>query len=150
MYSAMPADKDVIAYRVSDARLALSELRRLASKSFGEMSVDERYSMRYNIIALVEAIVSLCIHIAVEEYGLRPRTYREALRLVSEKIGVECMGDLEALVGLRNILVHRYWIVDDERIYRSIKENFKCIEKLLNRILEEYGGEGDEHSLLLC
>jgi Protein of unknown function DUF86. len=32
-----------------------------------------------------------------------------------------------ALIRLRNLLVHRYWVIDDERVYWSVRNNFKCI-----------------------
>jgi len=33
------------------------------------------------------------------------------------------------MVGLRNILMHRYWLVDDERIYEAVKDDFKCVRE---------------------
>jgi len=83
--------------------------------------------MRYNVIVLVEALVSLCAHIAVEAMGITPRTYRDAVRL-----GVKCVKDLEALVSPRNILIHRYWTVSDERV----RSDFRCVEELISKIVE--------------
>ncbi len=130
----MPLDRDVIVKRIDDVKWAMRELRRLASKEFADLSVDERYAIRYNIIVLVESLVSLCLHLAVEGFGMRPATYREAVRVVAERVSVVCMKDLESLIGLRNLLVHRYWVVDDEKVYQSVKANFKCVEDLLNRV----------------
>ncbi|MBE0517485.1 MAG: DUF86 domain-containing protein [Methanophagales archaeon] len=28
---------------------------------------------------------------------------------------------------MRNLLVHRYWEVDDFKVYSSVKENFRCV-----------------------
>ena len=136
----MPIDEDVIRYRISDVRSVTAELRRLASKPSDELGLDERYSLRYNLIMLVEATVALCIHIAVEDYGVTPRSYREAVRVVAEKLGVKCVRDLEALVGLRNLLIHRYWVIEDEKIHENIRKNFKCIEELLEKPEEAYLG----------
>jgi uncharacterized protein YutE (UPF0331/DUF86 family) len=60
----MPVDRDVIESRIRDVMEVINELKRITSKSFNEMSIDEIYSMRYNIIVLVEALASICIHIA--------------------------------------------------------------------------------------
>jgi uncharacterized protein YutE (UPF0331/DUF86 family) len=102
--------------------------------------VDEKYAIRYIIVVLVEALVSLCLHIVSEVFGGRPTTYREAVRTVAERIGVICVKDLESLVGLRNLLVHRYWNVEDEKVYRSLKADFKCVEELLAKVEEVFLG----------
>ncbi|MGC8542802.1 MAG: HepT-like ribonuclease domain-containing protein [Vulcanisaeta sp.] len=39
-------------------------------------------------------------------------------------LSVGCSIDLEALSGLRNLLVHRYWIVKDDMVYESIEGDF--------------------------
>ena len=65
----MPVDVDVLRARISEINFIMNELQRLTSKPFMQLSVDEKYSMRYNVIVLVESIISLCIHIAVEAYS---------------------------------------------------------------------------------
>jgi uncharacterized protein YutE (UPF0331/DUF86 family) len=89
---------------------------------------------------LVESLVSLCLHAVSEGFGLRPISYRETVRLAGERMGVACVKDLESLVGLRNFLVHCYWEVDDEKIYQSLKTDFKCVEVLLGRVEEAFKG----------
>ena len=78
----MPVDADILKTRISDIRSSIRELQRLTSKPFVQLGIDERYSLRYNIIVLVEALVSLCTHIAIEEYMKTPSTYREAVQIV--------------------------------------------------------------------
>jgi uncharacterized protein YutE (UPF0331/DUF86 family) len=123
----MPIDKDLVNARIRDVLSSISELKRITSKSFVEMSIDEIYSMRYNIIVLVEAVASICLHIAIEQYGLRPRSYSECFREISLRIGVKCFKDLEALSRLRNLLVHRYWVVRDDLVYNCVRDDFKCV-----------------------
>ena len=134
----MPVDVDLVRNKIDDIKFSIEELKRLTSKDFVDIGVDERYSIRYNIIVLVESLVSLCMHIAVEAYGKTPSSYRESVRFIAERLNMGCISDLESVVGLRNLLIHRYWTVDDERVYESVKENFHCIEGLLKRIEETY------------
>jgi len=96
--------------------------------------------MRYNVIILVEAIMSLALHILTNELGIKPSSYVEAIEELSKRIGVKCVEDLKALVRLRNLLIHRYCIIDDKKVYKSVKENFKCVEELVKIVEEEYGG----------
>jgi len=94
--------------------------------------------MRYNVVVLVESLVSLCMHVAVEAYAMTPASYREAVRVVAERLGVSHVGELESLVGLRNILIHRYWTVEDEKVYETAKANFECVEELVSRVDEAF------------
>lgn len=68
----MPADKDIVKAKINEIFETLAELQRITSKDFNEMSIDEKYSMRYNIIVLVEALASLCFYIAIEHYNFKP------------------------------------------------------------------------------
>ena len=52
------------------------------------------------------------------------------------------MNELEFLVGLRNILIHRYWTVYDRRVYEAVKANFKCVKEFLNKVKEVFSVEG--------
>ncbi|MCL7401553.1 MAG: DUF86 domain-containing protein [Thaumarchaeota archaeon] len=56
------------------------------------------------------------------------------MHFAAERMNVTCLRDLESLVGLRNLLIHLYWDVEDERIYQGLKTNFKCVEELLRRV----------------
>ena len=132
----MPIEWDVIRSRVSDIKASTQELYRLTSKRYNELSTDEKYSMRYNIIVLVKALVALCSHIAIEELDKIPRSYRESVRTVAEYLNIPCIDDLEALVGLRNLLIHRYQVILDEKVYSFIKEDFKCLHKLVDEVME--------------
>ncbi|MCR6623589.1 MAG: DUF86 domain-containing protein [archaeon YNP-LCB-024-027] len=49
------------------------------------------------------------------------------------------------MVGLRNILMHRYWLVDDEKIYEAVKDDFKCVRELIGKVMEAFP---IEHQLL--
>jgi uncharacterized protein YutE (UPF0331/DUF86 family) len=132
----VPVDVDLVDSRVNDVLEAMGELRRITSKDFSGMSVDERYSMRYNVIVLVEALASLCLHLALEHYGLKPRSYAECFREVSQRLGVRCYRDLEGLARLRNLLVHKYWVIRDELIHANIRRDFRCVEEFIGRVRE--------------
>ncbi len=134
----MPVDPSVLRYRIDDIRSIISELKDLASKPFEELSIHEKYSMRYLVILLVEALVSLCAHISVEEYGKPLTSYRDAVRFVCRRLDVRCVDDLEALISLRNLLIHRYWTIDDRQIYDSIRSDFEYVERFLEKVREVF------------
>ncbi|MFZ8791136.1 MAG: HepT-like ribonuclease domain-containing protein [Thermosphaera aggregans] len=44
------------------------------------------------------------------------------------------------IIKLRNLFVHRYWVVDDKVIYDAIKKDFKYVEEFIERVLLLVGG----------
>ncbi|MCW3131060.1 MAG: DUF86 domain-containing protein [Methanophagales archaeon] len=132
-------DSDYLKVRVKEVEEAVKELVRLTSKPFGDLSFDGRQSMRYQVIVLAEAIGSICIHISMEDLGYEPETYSDCIAYLRDKEIVGCAEELIKIIRMRNLLVHRYWVVDDFRVYSSVKENFKCVEEFSNTVKERYG-----------
>ena len=54
------------------------------------------------------------------------------------RLGVDCIESLKALIRLRNLLIHRYWTVDDRRVYESARRDFRCVERLLGKVVEKF------------
>ncbi|HDD69421.1 MAG TPA: DUF86 domain-containing protein, partial [Candidatus Korarchaeota archaeon] len=50
-----------------------------------------------------------------------PSSYRDYLNCVCRREGIRCTGEIEGFVGLRNLLIHRYLVIDDKCVYDSIK-----------------------------
>ncbi len=84
-------------------------------------------AVRYELIVIAEAVMALAIHIARRDLNIRPKTPVNALMMLRDR-GLMTMNeyeDLTKLVRLRNLLVHRYWVIDDYLIYQSVKSVFK-------------------------
>jgi uncharacterized protein YutE (UPF0331/DUF86 family) len=41
-------------------------------------------------------------------------------------------------VGLRNLLTHRYWTIDDKRVYDSMKNDFKGVDRFVESVKKKY------------
>jgi len=96
--------------------------------------IEARYALRYALVLLVEALADAITLVLEADYDTAPESYREAMLLAGE-IGVVSYDDaviLARLASLRNMLVHRYWRIDDDRLYR---ETCKGLE-VLGRVLE--------------
>ena len=105
------------------------------------LSRAERSETRYYIIVLVEALIALVYHVARSLYGLEPRTPIQTLRLLADR-GLVAPGELEdlvKLVRLRNLLVHRYWVVDDSIVYESVRRDFTSLRRFIERVRSVVG-----------
>lgn len=83
-----------------------------------------RFALRYSIMLMVEALADLAVAILEKDFQVAPRSYREAFTLLAEKgvVAAESASRMERLAALRNMIVNRYWAVDDARVYREAKE----------------------------
>jgi len=117
----------------------MRDLTRLTSKPFDELTVDQIHSIRYSIIVMAEAIGSICTHICLAELDYRPESRSDAVLRVGREKGLKCTEDLVKILRLRNLLVHRYWEIDDRRVYTSVRESFKCVEEFDRSVEEQYG-----------
>lgn len=134
----MPVNKDQLKQRINEVLEAKSELKRLTSKPYVNLNLEEKYAIRYHIIVLAEALGNICIHIATEDFKREPQSYSECFKIMKEKGICKCTKDLIAIIRLRNLLTHRYWIIDDAQVYDSIKRDFKCVDKFLRSVREKY------------
>lgn len=123
---------------VSDIEKSVETISRYTSKPYEYMSEAEKHAVRYNIIVIAEAIVALAIHISRRLYNVEPETSTHALLVLRDRglLTESEYGDLVRLVRMRNLLVHRYWVIDDEKIYVSVKNDFKSVVNLVKRIQE--------------
>jgi uncharacterized protein YutE (UPF0331/DUF86 family) len=135
----MPVDVSQVKQRITEVLDAKTELNRLTLKPYAELSSEEKYAIRYHIIVLAEALGSVCLQIAKEDLQQEPLSYSECFRLLDEEgISDNCAKELTALVRLRNLLTHRYWIIDDNQVYNSIKNDFKSVNKFLESVQDKY------------
>lgn len=135
----MPVDVSQVKQRITEVLDAKTELNRLTLKPYAELNAEEKYAIRYHIIVLAEALGSVCLQIAKEDLQQEPLSYSECFRLLDEEgISDNCAKELTALVRLRNLLTHRYWIIDDNQVYNSIKNDFKSVNKFLESVQDKY------------
>jgi uncharacterized protein YutE (UPF0331/DUF86 family) len=135
----MPVDVNQLKQRIIEVLNAKAELKRLISKSYEELSPDAKNAIRYYIIVLAEALGGICYHIAKDDLEQEPLSYSQCFSILDEEnICEHCAKDLSAIVRLRNLLIHRYWTIDDKRVYNSIKDDFRGVDKFLESVQKKY------------
>jgi len=132
--------REVVEKLLSEAREALDEIRSTVSMDLDAFmsSRTARFSLRYSIVMIVEALADLAITILEKDLGESAESYRDAFVKLAERgiISSETMQSMIKLAGLRNIIVHRYWTVDDVRIYINARENgIRALENFLSEVL---------------
>lgn len=135
----MPVEAKQVEQRIAEILDAKAQLTRLTLKPYSDLNPEEKISIRYHIIVLVEALGAICMHVAREDLQQEPLSYSECFRLLDEQdISSNCARELTALVRLRNLLTHRYWVIDDNQVYNSIKNDFKSVDRFIEGIQDKY------------
>ncbi len=109
-----------VAERFEEIEEALRELEKLTSMD--ERSFLASRTARYSIVQIVEASADLGILILQIE-GDSARSYREIFKKLALR-GIISVGTSEVIArpaSFRNMVIHRYWEVDDLRIYREAR-----------------------------
>jgi uncharacterized protein YutE (UPF0331/DUF86 family) len=116
-------------------------LRDIMAKDFRELSIHERLSIRYLVIQLVEATSSICMHIILSVFNEGVEGFPECFMRLKVKgiLPGDLASRLASAARLRNLLVHRYWAIDDEKVYESVRKGLKDFEEFtihIRRFLE--------------
>ncbi len=131
-------NRELIASLVGEIREDVLRAKELASRPFEELSLYERLALRYLVIELVEASATICIHLLRKLYGIEAEGYPQCF-LKLGRLGLIPASLAQRLAGaarLCNLLVHRYWEVDDKRLLEAVRRGLRDFEEFA-RIVEE-------------
>ncbi|MET1159349.1 MAG: HepT-like ribonuclease domain-containing protein [Thermoprotei archaeon] len=127
---------------LDEIRESLALAKKIASLDYEEFMSDirNRYTLRLALVEIVEAAVSIGLFILRNILGIEKiEGYVQIIRkLVENRILKPSIGEgIEKLVRLRNIIIHRYWEIDDSRIYREARGNgLRIVEEFVKEVEE--------------
>jgi uncharacterized protein YutE (UPF0331/DUF86 family) len=131
-------DRNRIAKNIADIAMARGEIERLVAVDQATFFSDSRnaFSVRYLIIQTVEALTDICQHMLARTRGIPCDGYIDCIVKAGEHgiISVALAERLRRLAALRNILVHRYWSIDDARVYTETQANLSDLTSFIDEI----------------
>lgn len=138
----MGVDKEKIAQRVSEIQLAISNLERYAKTDESEFLGDDEKiaAAKYHLIAVIEGCISICTHISVKEMHKVPDGYATCFKILADnKVLSETLAsNLGKMVGFRNILIHKYWEIDNKKVYQYIKTEIGNVWEYLTIVRDRH------------
>jgi uncharacterized protein YutE (UPF0331/DUF86 family) len=139
-------DRDRILGRLDDLTLYLRELREVAPASFGPYrQVAIRRACERLLQIAIEAVIDVCAMLVA---GLRLGAPGEEDDLF-EKLAAagvlpaELTARLRRMKGFRNILVHEYTRVDDEKVFAILQTGPADFEAFVREVLRALRGSPD-------
>ncbi len=126
---------------IDDINRSIEEILEYTNKPFETLSNAEKYTIRYLLIIIAEAITAIALHIARRALNIRPETPIHAFKALRDHglIDEYVYEELVKFIRVRNLIVHRYWIVDDRLIYENIKSDFRAIREFIKAIEKVVG-----------
>ena len=93
-------------------------------------------SARYYLQVSIETCIGIANHIIATERLRAPRDYRDSFTVLNEAgvLADDLTLTMRELAGLRNLLVHVYWDVDDETIYEGIHTELDDFEAFIEQV----------------
>jgi uncharacterized protein YutE (UPF0331/DUF86 family) len=106
-----------------DLERSVNFIEQILNRSLDEFLNDDEavYALRYAVIEAVEAAVQTGSSSGRREPA-RPALARYSMLGERGIIPRDLAAAMRRFAGLMNLLVHRYWEVDDARLYRELKE----------------------------
>ncbi len=131
-------DPDLVLRRLEELEDALTELEEIASMDLEEF-LSEKYvkdAAKYRLITAIEAAISVCNHI-VAKLGKPANTYSECFLRLSELgvISEDLAHRLSMMAKFRNMLVHIYWRISDERVYSILRNDIGDLRQFVDEVL---------------
>lgn len=124
---------DFIAAKVDTIRDHVRRIREAGAPDGDRFSSDQlvQDATLFNFVQAAQAAVEPGAHVIAEAEWPTPRTMGETFAIL-ERQGVlpaDLASHLAAIAGLRNLVVHRYGVVDAARILRDLEADLSALER---------------------
>jgi uncharacterized protein YutE (UPF0331/DUF86 family) len=88
----------------------------------------------------IEACIDIANHIIAKEHLGVPKTYSDCFKILQERkiISSQLAHKLINMAKFRNLLVHFYWNVNDEEIYKIIQTELDDFSEFIRQISIKY------------
>lgn len=134
----MTVDLERLTDKATALRRALADLGRLVSIPEAEFSADRDKvaGFRYHVVVAAEAAVEIAMHLISRKGFRTPAGYKDAFSVLQEEsiLTAEVCALMRSLAGVRNLLVHQYWTVDDLRLRREMGASLPGLASFLAQI----------------
>jgi uncharacterized protein YutE (UPF0331/DUF86 family) len=132
-------NKEKIITLIGETQKALGELFKYTLMPDSEIlsSSEMLGNIKYQFIIAIESCIDICNHISAQNYSQTPESYSHCFKLLGDKgaISNKSAEGMAQFSRFRNLLVHLYWKVDDEKVIKILKEDIQTIKDYLSEII---------------
>lgn len=137
----MILDTKRIKFLIGEIKESVADIRKYTGVSQKEFFEDRRniLAVEHLLLRAIEATANICSHIAVRRLQKGVESPAECFELLEKEklISKDLSTALQKMARFRNILVHRYWEVDEKKVYQYAKKNLIDFERFIKNISRE-------------
>jgi uncharacterized protein YutE (UPF0331/DUF86 family) len=134
----MGVDKERIVSLIGEIEKSLAILNDFSSQQKKEFVTDLKAlgSVKYYLMVAIEGCIDIANHIIAKEHFGVPKTYSDCFRILQERkiISKQLANKLMNMAKFRNLLVHLYWNVNDEKIYEILQSELEDFNEFIRQI----------------
>ena len=114
----------------------IEEIKAQGYESFSN-SFRDIQAAKHSLQEAIEACLDIGSHIIAEKGFRRAEDYKDIYKVLEEEgiIDPVLSAKLQEMAQFRNLLVHRYAMIDTKRIFIIMSEDMKDIQEFVKRIL---------------
>lgn len=141
----MKINIDKIKKLAGEAKKALATLKDFSAINKEDIlrNIEKLERIKYNFIIAIQSLIDISNHLVAKKGARAPEDYGDCFKILGE------MGILDASLSMRlsqmakfrNLLVHLYWEVDDNKVCDILRENLIDIDKFLEVVGRVVRGE---------
>lgn len=132
------ADAQIVRTKAFSIRENVKIIREYAQLHDDDFWGDVRnmFTVKLHLIQAIEDAANLCSHLSARLGGMAPANYAACFEsLVKLNVIEERLGErLQKMSRFRNLLVHRYWEVDDQRVLELARHDVQDLEEFVQAV----------------
>jgi uncharacterized protein YutE (UPF0331/DUF86 family) len=131
-------DKIRIVSLIGEIEKSLTILKEYSLQEKEELVSDLKAlgSVKYYLMVAIEACIDISNHIIAKEHLGVPKTYSDCFKILQERkiISKQLALKLINMAKFRNLLVHLYWNVNDDKIYEILQTELNDFNEFTKQI----------------
>ena len=136
----MAIDIEKIKQRITEIKENIEKIKKYSSIPEDEFWEDERniLSIKHLLLESIEACGNICVHILAKKIFKASSSFAECFENLykSKVIDKDLSDKLIKMARFRNVLVHRYWQINDQKILDYAKNNLGDFNHFLKAIIQ--------------
>lgn len=121
--------------RAREIRSAVAALSRLTALPKAQFLADETVvdAAKYRLVVAAEAAISICTHLAARLARTSPSSYAQCFEILEAEgiLSAELTQRMGKLARFRNLLVHGYAEIDDNRVWDILQSDLADLDAYL-------------------
>jgi len=137
----MELDKKLIQLRVDIIERNLKEIEIISKIKAEKIIYRDELAIKHALLECIEACIDISNHIISVRGLRRPVDYSDVFSILEENriVSKEFSRKLQEMAKFRNVLVHKYALVDRVKLLKIIKEDVKDVREFVKVVLKIIG-----------